>query len=146
MFISSCERRVVCVKVVWKIGIQGYCCQSAVAVLPDRPITRMGRLRCGPFTPYWRVALRSIGAWPRRLGAQASCDWLIAICAQPITRTMRGSQDPRASLRKKSWIITRKKICRGSFLRHSVRKNNKSELSHVDSHTIRPRLRRRAPL
>jgi len=43
--------------------------------------SRTGMLRYGPFTPYWRVALRSIGAWPRRLGAQALCDWLIAICA-----------------------------------------------------------------
>jgi len=49
-----------------------------------------GMLRYGSFTPYRRVASVSIGAWPRRLGAQASCDWLIAICAQPITREMRG--------------------------------------------------------
>jgi len=77
------------------------------------------------------VALRYIGAWPRGLET---------ICPQPITRRMRGLRGPRASSRN----IACRQFCRGYFLRHSVRKNKNSELSHVRSHSTRPRPRRRA--
>ena len=42
---------------------------------------RVGMLRYGPVTLYWRVALRSIEAWPRRLKAQAS--WSVGSGALP---------------------------------------------------------------
>jgi len=66
--------------------------QVTFAVLHELTLSP-GMLRYCPFTPSWRVALRSIGAWPRSAGVVWLADRYLR------SAVTRGLQGPRASLR-----------------------------------------------